>query len=230
MPIDETSGLLTIGRFSALTRLSVRMLRHYDAHGVLVPAHVDPDTGYRLYAPEQVADADAVRGLLDVGVGVSSIPALLAARGTPRWRQTLGLQREALREELAAAQGRLTLIDRMISEGDRPMTPHDNLTTNPAITIARQRVEAMTAVILRGTVPTYSDEGLLWARATPLLGAAGIRPAGACGVIELVHAYVERDVDLAVLVPVAPGTTAPAPLEVVHLPARDCIVARVTGT
>lgn len=162
-------------------------------------------------------------------MGVSSIPALLAARGTPRWRQTLELQREALREELAAAQGRLTLIDRMISEGDSPMTSHDNRPTNLSITIARQRVEAMTAVILRGTVPTYSDEGLLWARATPLLEAAGIRPAGPCGVIELLHAYVERDVDLALLIPVVPGTTVPAPLEVVDLPARDCLVATVTG-
>ncbi|WP_335338915.1 MerR family DNA-binding transcriptional regulator [Actinomyces radicidentis] len=38
--MEETSRLLTIGRFIALTRLSVRMLRHYDAYGVLVPAHV----------------------------------------------------------------------------------------------------------------------------------------------------------------------------------------------
>lgn len=34
----ETTTLLSIGEFSSLARLSVRMLRHYDAHGVLVPA------------------------------------------------------------------------------------------------------------------------------------------------------------------------------------------------
>lgn len=28
---------MSIGRFSSLSRISVRMLRHYDAHGVLVP-------------------------------------------------------------------------------------------------------------------------------------------------------------------------------------------------
>lgn len=38
----ETPNLMSIGRFSALTRLSVRMLRHYDSHGVLVPADIDP--------------------------------------------------------------------------------------------------------------------------------------------------------------------------------------------
>jgi len=79
----ETTTLLSIGEFSSLARLSVRMLRHYDAHGVLVPAQVDPVTGHRRYAPAQLEDAAHVRRLRDIGVGVSAIPALLAARGTP---------------------------------------------------------------------------------------------------------------------------------------------------
>ena len=39
--------LLTIGEFSRLSRLSVRMLRYYDEHGVLRPTHVDDRSGYR---------------------------------------------------------------------------------------------------------------------------------------------------------------------------------------
>ena len=81
----ETTTLLSIGEFSSLARLSVRMLRHYDAHGVLVPAQVDPVTGHRRYAPAQLEDAAHVRRLRDIGVGVSAIPALLDARGTPAW-------------------------------------------------------------------------------------------------------------------------------------------------
>ncbi|GAA3158787.1 MerR family DNA-binding transcriptional regulator [Nonomuraea salmonea] len=42
-------GYLPIGRFARLCRLSVKRLRHYDELGLLVPAHVDPDSGYRHY-------------------------------------------------------------------------------------------------------------------------------------------------------------------------------------
>jgi DNA-binding transcriptional MerR regulator len=41
--------LLTIGRFARLTGLSIHALRHYDDVSLLIPAHTDPQTGYRHY-------------------------------------------------------------------------------------------------------------------------------------------------------------------------------------
>lgn len=215
----ETTSLMTIGEFSRLTRLSVRMLRHYDAHGVLVPADVDPWTGYRRYATRQLADAVDLRNLRDVGLGVSAISALLAARGTPAWTSALEIQRGALTDELRAAQGRLTLINRLLDPGETAMT----------ITIDRRTVPAMTVVALRGTVPTYSDEEVLWARMMPALRQQGITPTGPCGVIEHDDEYTARDVDLQIFLPVAAGTSATAPLEVLELPERECVVAHVVG-
>ena len=46
--------MYTIGEFAGIGRVSVRMLRHYDAIGLLRPVHVDDRTGYRRYAPAQV--------------------------------------------------------------------------------------------------------------------------------------------------------------------------------
>lgn len=215
----DTTNLMTIGRFSALSRLSVRMLRHYDANGVLVPAEIDPSSGYRLYAPSQLVDAADIRSLRDVGFGVSAIGALLAARGTPTWPSALQSQRESLVEELRTAQGRLTLITRMLDQGEPSMS----------ITINRVTVPAMTVVALRGTVPTYSDEPMLWERMMPAVTAQGLTPAGPCGVIEHDPEYTERDVDLSIFLPVEPGTVAEAPLEILELPERDCLMARVVG-
>ena len=48
------SVMYTIGEFAALGRVSVRMLRHYDAIGLLAPADVDDRTGYRRYAMDQL--------------------------------------------------------------------------------------------------------------------------------------------------------------------------------
>lgn len=216
----ETTNLMTIGRFSSLSRLSVRMLRHYDTHGVLVPADIDASSGYRRYSARQLVDAIDIRNLRDVGFGVSAIGALLAARGTPAWPHALRLQRESLVEEQREAQGRVTLINRLLDSGDKPMS----------ITISRTTIPAMTVVALRGTVPTYSDERLLWDRMLPMLEASALTPAQTCGVIEHDDQFTDRDVDLSIFFPVAPGIRVDSPLEVHEFPERDCLVARVEGS
>ena len=58
--------LLPIGRFARLAGLTVGALRHYDEEGVLVPADVDPATGYRRYRRDQLAEARAVAALRDL--------------------------------------------------------------------------------------------------------------------------------------------------------------------
>lgn len=220
MAETTNTNLMTIGRFSSLTRLSVRMLRHYDSHGVLVPADIDQWTGYRRYAPHQLADAADIRNLRDVGFGVSAIGVLLAARGTPSWSNALQLQRDSLDEELNVAQGRVSLINRLLDQGEH----------NMSITLSRKTVPAMTVVSMRGTVPAYNEEGQLWGQMMPILGAQDIQPVGPGGVIEHDEQYTERDVDLSIFLPVSTGTSVEAPLEVIELPERDCLVARIQGS
>ena len=60
-----TTQHLTIGEFSSLSRISIRMLRHYDEHGLLRPDSVDPASGYRRYLPGQLADAAQIRRLVE---------------------------------------------------------------------------------------------------------------------------------------------------------------------
>ncbi len=52
-----------IGSLARASGLSVSALRFYDAEGVLVPAEVDPHTGYRRYTGVQVVDARLVAEL-----------------------------------------------------------------------------------------------------------------------------------------------------------------------
>jgi DNA-binding transcriptional MerR regulator len=61
--MEATEQLMPIGRFARLTGLTVKALRHYDEVGLLRPAAVDPETGYRSYAPEQVRRAETIRKL-----------------------------------------------------------------------------------------------------------------------------------------------------------------------
>ncbi|MET8032495.1 MerR family transcriptional regulator [Streptomyces sp. NPDC005345] len=66
-------GLLTIGAFAKASRLSPKALRLYDELGLLRPAHVDPVTGYRLYAPDQLDLARLVAWLRRLGMPLARI-------------------------------------------------------------------------------------------------------------------------------------------------------------
>ncbi|MDT3397232.1 MerR family transcriptional regulator [Streptomyces sp. B1866] len=66
-------GLLTIGAFAKASRLSPKALRLYDELGLLPPARVDPVTGYRLYAPEQLERARLVAWLRRLGMPLARI-------------------------------------------------------------------------------------------------------------------------------------------------------------
>lgn len=69
--------MLTIGEFSQLSRVSPRMLRHYDAIGLLHPAHIGRDNGYRYYDEAQLSDVVRIRQLSQFGFPLSEIGALL---------------------------------------------------------------------------------------------------------------------------------------------------------
>lgn len=66
-------GLLTIGTFAKASRLSPKALRLYDELGLLTPDQVDPNTGYRLYAPEQLERARLLAWLRRLGMPLARI-------------------------------------------------------------------------------------------------------------------------------------------------------------
>jgi DNA-binding transcriptional MerR regulator len=71
--------MMTIGRFAEATGLTVKALRHYNEIGLLAPAHVDPESGYRYYEAAQVEDAVAIRRLRALELPLEEIRSLLRA-------------------------------------------------------------------------------------------------------------------------------------------------------
>ncbi|MGW0497827.1 MerR family transcriptional regulator [Streptomyces sp. NPDC003007] len=75
--------LLTIGMFAKASRLSPKALRLYDELGLLTPARVDPVTGYRLYAPEQLDQARLVAWLRRLGMPLARIQQVCTLEARP---------------------------------------------------------------------------------------------------------------------------------------------------
>jgi DNA-binding transcriptional MerR regulator len=111
----ETAQLMSIGRFARLTGLSVKALRHYDELGLLRPAAVDPETGYRSYSSAQLARAEAIRMLRRLELPLDDVATLVATDDPATVRRVLldHQRRMALRsaELNVVLQGLQPLID-----------------------------------------------------------------------------------------------------------------------
>lgn len=107
--------LMPIGRFSRLTGVGVKALRHYDEVGLLTPAAIDDETGYRFYSVDQVDRAEAIRLLRRLDMPLEEIRSALAAEDPAELRAALvSHQRQmAIRDAaLRASRGKLQrLID-----------------------------------------------------------------------------------------------------------------------
>jgi len=73
-------GLLTIGAFAEAVRLTPKALRLYDRLGLLSPAAVDPESGYRLYDPRQVDHARLIARLRRIGMPLAEIRSVCGLR------------------------------------------------------------------------------------------------------------------------------------------------------
>jgi DNA-binding transcriptional MerR regulator len=109
----------TIGRMARESGLSVSALRFYDGAGVLVPASVDPGSGYRYYTPDQVIAARLVASLRRVGMPLAGIREVLANRHDPATVDAL-LDRHLSRLEqgLVDARRELSSVRSLVAQED----------------------------------------------------------------------------------------------------------------
>jgi len=111
--VDE---LMPIGRFAQLCRLSVKQLRHYAAIGLLPPASVATDSGYRSYRHEQVRTAQVIALLRAVDVPLEEIAEVVRG-GDQAARTVLARHRERLLGRLDAAGRMLATVERLLERG-----------------------------------------------------------------------------------------------------------------
>ena len=76
--MNQPKDLLSIGTFAEMTRLSIKALRLYDQLDLLKPRHVDPQSGYRYYEPDQLSSARMIRSMRDMDMPLATIRRVLA--------------------------------------------------------------------------------------------------------------------------------------------------------
>lgn len=203
--------LVPIGVFAHATRLSVRALRHYDRLGLLVPARIDPGTGYRRYSLEQFARAGLIRRLRELEVPLAEIAEILAA-GTPddvRAAIKRHHDRVAARAaELEAISGRL---DSVLAEPMRWLHVYERVRDPQQV--ARLTIGTSLSELAASIGPGY-------ARLFAALEKQGVASAGPSGTRYLTD---EPELTVELFVPVSRQVRPDAGIEPAELP--GCLLA-----
>jgi DNA-binding transcriptional MerR regulator/effector-binding domain-containing protein len=217
--------MFSIGDFARLGRVSVRMLRHYDAIGLLRPARVDAASGYRFYGVDQLARLNRVVALKELGFTLQQVRDILDENvGPDELRGMLRLRRAQLAEQIAADTARLTQVETRLRliESEGRMDTQD---------IVLKPVASVRLAELTTTVSGY-DSAEIGPAIQPLFGelfgkltAAGLAPAGPA------VAYYEETADERVVihagVPVTGEPAGDSGLAVADLPGVERVAAVV---
>lgn len=134
-------SLRGIGRMARESGLTVSTLRFYDGAGVLAPAHVDPRTGYRSYAPGQVVVARLVAVLRRVGMPIAGIREVLACRHDPAAvDELLAAHLRRLEQGLVDARRELSSVRSLIEQEEHPVSPTTVTVRGPELADALRAV------------------------------------------------------------------------------------------
>ena len=148
--------MLKIGDFSKLSRVSIRMLRHYDEIGLLEPVWIDPESGYRYYSAEQLPVAGRINALKDMGFGLAAIGEIL-----PCYEDRDALERHlrCKQAELQALSDQTAYRLRLLETAQLRLRKEDeNMNYDVTIKTFPSRYSAT----LRMVIPSYEEEGMLW--------------------------------------------------------------------
>lgn len=168
-----------IGEFASAGRVSVRMLRHYDALGLLCPARVDAVTGYRMYEARQLSRLNRIIALKDLGFTLAQVQEILDEKvDTAQLYGMLRLRRAELQSQIAADSARLRQVEARILSIEREGVM-------PAGDVQVKQVPAIRAAQLTALAPDFEPEsigpvvGPLFRELTARIDGAGLTATGA---------------------------------------------------
>lgn len=111
--------MFKISDFSKFSRVSIKMLRHYDQIGLLKPMYVDPSTKYRFYSADQLPRLNRIIALKDLGFSLEQIAHLLdGALSGDQLRGMLKLRHEEIKQNLVEEEAKLSRVEARLKQID----------------------------------------------------------------------------------------------------------------
>jgi DNA-binding transcriptional MerR regulator len=191
---------MSIGDFSRASHLTVKMLRNYHEIGLLTPVDVDQSTGYRRYGTEQLATAQVVRRLRDLGMPLEEIRAVLAAPSPEARNGQIAAHLARLTDQLESTQRAVEQLRDLLVRA----APDDTA-------VELRAVPAVTAAAVTDVIDAVDGAGWLQGALGELhatLTAQQLTPAGPAGGIYADEIFTDHHGQVTIFVP-SGGTVRP---------------------
>lgn len=105
---------LSIGEVAKARGVNVQSLRYYEKLGILVPEYVNPQSGYRYYAPEQIMILDTIILCVDLGIPLKRLKEYVDDAGQLEFERLLEDGRRQAQEKMQKIEASLHTIDRTL--------------------------------------------------------------------------------------------------------------------
>ncbi|MDF9825130.1 DNA-binding transcriptional MerR regulator [Breznakia sp. PF5-3] len=145
--------MFQIGTFSKLTGISIDRLRNYDNKNILKPTFIDDISGYRYYSEEQIAKANRIQILIEIGFSLKEI-ATISTLSQIQMIDLVKQKRVKANDQLLTIKRQIALMDYAIND----LQKKDEF----ALSLNIKKIPSRKVVSLRQTIKRFEDEGMLW--------------------------------------------------------------------
>ena len=138
-PCEERTGdtLYKIGMFAAMNHMTVKTLRFYEEQGLLIPALIHPETGYRYYTLSQMAVLHQISALKQAGFTLEEIAHINAGAD----EEAVLLKKKAeLLAKIADLTRQIAVVDGYLSKKKTGLSAPVLIKTIPQTTVAFMRI------------------------------------------------------------------------------------------
>lgn len=213
--------LLSIGDFSRMTFLSVKALRHYHDVGLLPPAEVDQQSGYRRYDVAQIPTAQVIRRLRELGMSLDDVRSVIEAPDVGARNAAIGAHLQRMEGELEQTRETVRSLRLLLDEDSPPTIAVEYRTSGPEDALAI-RDEVANADMFE-----WLEAALTELRAA--LVAGGTRRAGPDAALYSSQILEEEFGEIVALIPTEGAAPAVGRVEALQLPQVEYAVAVHVG-
>lgn len=207
---------VSIGDFSRMTHLSIKALRHYHDVGLLEPASIDAQTGYRSYDTGQVSLAQIIRRFRDLGMPVEQVKAVLGA-------SDLAERNALIVGHLKRMESQLDQVQSTVASLRTLLEPTWSDITVEYRSVPRMRAASITKVVTRDEIAPWWEKA--FEEIYDVLRDAGARSTGPAGGIYPTELFADDIGEVIVFVPIEAPLAPAGRVRFIELPPVELAVA-----
>lgn len=129
----ENSHLYKIGMFAQMNHVTIKTLHFYEEQGLLAPAYVDGENGYRYYTMGQMAELHRITALKQAGFTIEDIRKL---NNSSDKAFSLNRKKVELMSKIAALTKQISIIEGYLAGQDEAIQTPVLIKKIPAVVVA----------------------------------------------------------------------------------------------